>query len=187
MRAIVSDDTGSIQVDVAPDAPRVEPPKQSKGGYFVHSLRDLAANKISAFENRSEAKDAVDLHYLAQRVRWDQMLRDAETKRIPIAYEDLQHFLDTPLTGLALLTKPIPEAEFERFVATLRSTISDEIKKKVLEELPRVASIAASLLWDTPPDLRNINPFTRPLLERRAGRLPLPQRIVLTQELNAKG
>jgi hypothetical protein len=185
MRMWVGDGSHRIQVDVAPDSRRLEAPEPSVLGVHAHVLRDIAANKIGAFENRAEVKDAVDLYYLTRRFPWPQLFADAETKRVPIAYEDLRHFLQTPLQGSALLIEPIEEADFRRFVATLRDEVAAEIKKKVAEYRQRLDEIAAGLLWDTPPELRTINDRTRAVLERRAAQLPLPQRIALLEALAA--
>jgi hypothetical protein len=182
-RAIVSDGVTRVQLDIAPDSPRILVPERSRLGVFVHALRDIAANKISAYENRTEVKDAVDLYHLAQHLRWEQMFADAERKRVPIAYEDLQHFLEQPLSGEALLREPIGDVEFERFVATLHDEIAREIKKKIMESEHLIPTIVTDLLWDTPLESRTINPRTRPVLERRAGELPLPQRIALRRAL----
>ncbi len=183
MRMWVSDGEHRVQVDVAPDAQRVERPARTATGVFAHTLRDIAANKIGAFEDRSEVKDAVDLYHLTRRFTWQELFDDAETKRVPIAYDDLRHFLETPLRGSALLTEPIGEADFARFVASLRDEIAAEIKKKVLEFRRRLDSIVWDLLWDTPSELRTINEQTREVLERRAPKLPLPQRIALLEAL----
>ena len=183
MRMWAGDGEQRVQVDVAPDAHRVEPPEPSGLRVYAHTLRDIAANKIGAFENRTEVKDAVDLYHLTRRFTWQQLFDDAETKRVPIAYDDLRHFLATPLRGSALLVDPIGEAEFARFVASLREEVAAEIKKKVTEFRQRLNSIVADLLWDTPRELRTINDQTRDVLERRAPQLPLPQRIVLLEAL----
>ena len=185
MRMWVGDGIQRIQVDVAPDSRRVEPASRSVLGVHAHALRDIAANKIGAFEDRSEVKDAVDLYHLTRRFRWSQLFEDAERKRVPIAYDDLRHFLETPLRGSALLTEPIDEADFARFVATLREEIAAEIKKKVAEYRLRLDAVVSSLLWDTPSELRTINEATRAVLERRASQLPLPQRIALLEALAA--
>ena len=42
-------------------------------GVHAHTLRDIAANKIGAFEDRSEVKDAVDLYHLTRRFPWQQL------------------------------------------------------------------------------------------------------------------
>ncbi|HEY0395896.1 MAG TPA: nucleotidyl transferase AbiEii/AbiGii toxin family protein [Candidatus Elarobacter sp.] len=183
MRMWVGDAEHRIQVGIAPDSPRIEAPRASRLGVYAHALRDIAANKIGAFEDRSELKDAVDLYHLTRRFAWSDLFADAERKRVPIAYEDLQHFHDTPLRGSALLTEPIDASAFERFVAELRDEIGAEIKKKVAEYREALAAIAASLLWDTPSELRTINERTRAVLARRAAQLPLPQRIVLLEGL----
>ena len=183
MRMWVGDGEKRVQVDVAPDAQRVDPPVPSALGVFAHSLRDIAANKIGAFEDRSEVKDAIDLYHLTQRFTWQELFHDAESKRVPIAYDDLRHFLETPLRGSALLITPIGETEFARFVASLRDEVAAEIKKKVAEYRLRLDSIVSDLLWDTPSELRTINDQTHDVLERRAPQLPLPQRIALLEAL----
>jgi hypothetical protein len=185
LRMWVGDGTDRIQVDVAPDSPRIEPPVRSALGVHAHALRDIAANKIGAFEDRSEVKDAVDLYHLARSFTWPEMFADAERKRVPIAYDDLRHFLGTPLRGSALLTQPIDEAGFDRFVAALRDEVAAEIKKKVVEYRNGLDAIVFDLLWDTPRELRTINERTRTVLERRAPQLPLPQRIALLEALAA--
>jgi Nucleotidyl transferase AbiEii toxin, Type IV TA system len=185
MRMWAGDGTARIQVDVAPDGPRLDAPAPTPLGVRAHTARDIAANKIAAFEDRTEVKDAVDLFHLMRRFSWPGVFADAEAKRVPIAYEDLRHFLDTPLRGSALLVEPIEETDFESFVATLRAEVESEIKKKVAEYRRDLTAIAASLLWDTPSELRTINGRTRAVLERRAAQLPLPQRIVLLEALAA--
>lgn len=185
MRMWVGDGEHRVQVDVAPDAQRVEPAAPSTLGVFAHTLRDIAANKIGAFEDRSEVKDAVDLYHVTRHFTWRQLFDDAETKRVPIAYDDLRHFLDTPLRGSALLVTPIGEAGFARFVKALRDEVSAEVKKKVAEYRLRLDSIVSDLLWDTPSELRTINDRTRDVLEHRAPQLPLPQRIALLEALAA--
>lgn len=185
MRMWVGDGTHRIQVDVAPDGPRVEKPARSPLGVYAHTLRDIAANKIGAFEDRSEVKDAVDLYHLTRRFSWSDLFEDAERKRVPIAYDDLRHFLDTPLRGSALLIEPIDETDSAHFVSTLRDEVGSEIKKKVAEYRERLDTIVSDLLWDTPRELRTINERTRPVLERRAPQLPLPQRIALLEALAA--
>jgi hypothetical protein len=183
MRMWVGDGEHRVQVDVAPDAQRVEPATPSALGVHAHAVRDIAANKIGAFENRSEVKDAVDLYHLTRRFTWRQLFDDAETKRVPIAYDDLRHFLDTPLRGSALLVSPIEETEFARFVTSLRDEVAAEVKKKVAEYRLRLDSIVRDLLWDTPSELRTINERTHDVLERRAPQLPLPQRLALLEAL----
>jgi hypothetical protein len=183
MRMWVGDGEHRVQVDVAPDAQRVEPPALSTLNVYAHTLRDIAANKIGAFEDRSEVKDAVDLYHLTRRFTWQQLFDDAGTKRVPIAYDDLRHFLETPLRGSALLAGPISDTDFARFVTSLRAAVAAEVKKKVAEYRLRLDSIVSDLLWDTPRELRTINDRTHDVLERRATQLPLPQRIVLLEAL----
>ena len=185
LRMWVGDGEHRVRVDIAPDAQRVDPPAPSALGVHIHTLRDIAANKIGAFEDRSEVKDAVDLYHLTRRFTWRRLFDDAETKRVAIAYDDLRDFLETPLRGSALLVTPIGETEFARFVASLRDEVAAEVKTKVAEHRLRLDSIVCDLLWDTPSELRTINDQTHDVLERRAPQLPLPQRIVMLEALDA--
>ncbi|MHB8140787.1 MAG: nucleotidyl transferase AbiEii/AbiGii toxin family protein [Vulcanimicrobiaceae bacterium] len=185
LRMMVGDEKGRIQVDVAPDEPRVDAPVRSPLGVFAHTLREIGANKICAFEDRSAAKDAVDLFHLQQHLRFPDMFADADRKRIPIAYEDLRHFLATPLSGYALLTpdKPISSEAFVEFVALLRFEVEREIKKKTLESRANLAAIIFDLLWDTPCERRVLDGLTRPVLKQRLPQLVLPKRMALAEAL----
>jgi hypothetical protein len=184
-RATISDGITSMKMDVAPDHALVQESMMSELGVYVHSLRDLAANKIGAFENRSEVKDVVDLYYIAQGTTWPQMFADAAKKRVPVAYEDLQYLISMPLSGRALLFKPISPTDFSAFINTLRSEIALEIKKKVQASRSKVDDLIASLLWDTPVESRNINHYTRDVIARRAQQLAFPQRVAVIEALEA--
>lgn len=183
-RGIVSDGETEIQVDVAPDSPRILLPQQSRFGVLVHSLRDIGSNKISAYEDRAEVKDVIDLYYLARELTWSQMFEDAELKRVPIAYADLQNLLNQPLTGISLIKQPITSDEFDGFLATLRSEIAYEIKKKVSASSQNIPALISSLLWDTPVESRIVSDQTKPVLARRLSRLPLPARLALEHFLS---
>ena len=50
----------------------------------------------------------------------------------------------------------------------------------------RVEEVAQSLLWDAPPESRNINERTRAVLARRARQLPVPERLMLIEERSAR-
>ena len=57
---------------------------------FVNSLADIGANKISAFEDRAEIKDIIDLDDITQRLPLARLgARLADVKRVPAAYENL--------------------------------------------------------------------------------------------------
>lgn len=183
-RAMISDGTTQIQLDVAPDQPRLDTPRLSELNVYAHTLREIAANKIGAFENRSEVKDAVDLFYLAEQFAWSDVFCDAETKRVPIAYEDLKHLRDQPLQGQALLRAPIAADAFAAFLESLHREIELEVKKKVSEYALQIDRIVFDLLWDTPPDRRTINETTAGVLEQRLTQLPLPQRLALAKALH---
>jgi len=168
-----------LKLEIIFDPHRVEAPERSESGYLVDTLRDIGANKIGAFEDRGEVKDVIDLYYLSRALGWDRLFEDAEAKRVPIAYEDLQHVLDTPLRGAALLLEPIAPDAIERFAKEVRDRVALEIKKKVALWQTRIPDLVADLLWDTPRELRTLTDANREVVLRRARGLSLPKRLAL--------
>lgn len=186
VRATVIDGATRLQVDFANDFRIVLPAHPSADlKVRVYSLRDLASNKISAFEDRAEAKDVIDLYFLTKSVGWSQIFADAERKRVPPAYDALEHILAQPVTGIALLVSELIEADYNRFVATLRAALTEEVKKKVAVATREIGTIVCNLLWDTPGEARTINTHTLPVLRRRVSQLALPERIALSAELSS--
>ena len=65
-----------MQVDVAPDSRRVEATEVSRARRRTRTrCARSRANKIAAFEDRSEVKDAVDLYHLTRRFSWAAAVR----------------------------------------------------------------------------------------------------------------
>ena len=185
VRATASDGSVGIQIDVAPDNPRIDPVAPSQLGVWAHSLREIGANKVSAVEDRFEIKDALDLYFLERRMPLAEMFADAEHKRVPLAYEALAYLREREFTGNALLQHDLDGSDFEAFLARLRIEIESAIQKKTDSATAEIGSLVASLLWDTPREARVVSSTTLPVLRRRMARLPLPQRLALDGALSA--
>ncbi|MEO6913595.1 MAG: nucleotidyl transferase AbiEii/AbiGii toxin family protein [Candidatus Baltobacteraceae bacterium] len=183
-RFMVGDGTTEVQVDLGADLPRVDAPVLSEFGVYAHTLREIGANKIVAFEDRLEAKDALDLYYLTQRLGWKEMVADADAKRVPLDYESLQRLVTQPLVGKALLSRPIDQPAFEAFLRDLRDQLALTIEKKTVESTHRLPTLIAELLWDAPRADRIIDAHTRPVLLRRAALLPVPERNAILAALS---
>ncbi len=95
-RALVRQGTESVVVDLVIDrAPDVDPTVEGGDGVRLHSLREIAANKICALLGRSEVRDLVDLRaILATGLALGPMLADAERKDGGVSPATLAWLLD---------------------------------------------------------------------------------------------
>jgi hypothetical protein len=95
-RALVRQGTESVVVDLVIDrAPDVDPAVEGGDGVRLHSLREIAANKICALLGRSEVRDLVDLRaILATGLALGPMLADAERKDGGVSPATLAWLLD---------------------------------------------------------------------------------------------
>ena len=152
---------------------------------FVNSLADIGANKISAFEDRAEIKDIIDLFFITQRLPLARLCELADVKRVPVAYENLLAINAQGLAGRALITVDLDEASLGSFLAGLKHDVELEVKKKERLAASRLPQLTARLLWDFPRDERSISPASLPVLTRRARQLPLPDREALLKVLPA--
>jgi len=85
-------------------------------GCLVDSVENIGANKITAVQDRKTAKDFVDLYFLLQKLRLEQMVNDAQKKIVPLDYENtLLAFSDRYLEGTALMIRPLEAEEMNRF------------------------------------------------------------------------
>lgn len=148
------------------------------GGY-VNSLEDIGANKITAFEDRAEIKDIVDLYYITRTLTMDRLFALAEQKRIPIAYATLLSIHTVGISGRTLLAKPLDNASLEHFVEELTVRAEVEVKKKVASLETQIDKLLDRLLWDFPGDARTVDADSLPVLRRRVRHLPLPERLAL--------
>jgi hypothetical protein len=107
-----------LVVDRAPD---VDPRIEERDGVRLHSLREIAANKICALLGRSEIRDLVDLHAILQRgFDLAAVLADAERKDAGASAATLAWVLDSVRIGAdAKLPGGVDAAVLDRFRADL--------------------------------------------------------------------
>ena len=73
--------TESLKVDLAQDSPfQLEPPARTEAGIWVSSLPDLRVDKLLAYYGRAEPRDAVDLYFILQQARFDELMAQAAQK-----------------------------------------------------------------------------------------------------------
>ena len=152
-------------------------------GVLVNSLEDLGANKITAFEDRAEIKDIVDLYYITQRIPLERLFALADAKRVPVAYEQLLTINVSGIAGNVLLTTDLDEELLTEFVAELKVQAEAEVKKKEQIALDNIDPIVSKLLWDFPAERRTVNPYSRAVLQRRLRSLQLPERRAMERRL----
>jgi hypothetical protein len=185
-RFFVVDQDVRLKIDMVRDALLTGELARLPQGIFTNSLLDIGANKITAFEDRAEVKDIIDLYYICQTVELPTLFALADRKRVPVAYEQLLTINQQGVSGSALLIKPIAVDALNDFLVRLRSATEAEIKKKELQAEQEADQIIADLLWDFPPEARRISEQSRPVLQRRLRRLSLPRRRVVAASLLAQ-
>jgi hypothetical protein len=186
VRLVVIDGPTRLQVDIATDHRRIDAPIPNELlGIAVPSLRDLAGNKLTAFEDRREIKDAIDLFGLRTRFSWSELFACADEKRVPIDYDALHHVMRMPLVGTALLTRAIDADALTAFLAEANDALLQEVKKKTTALAGTAALLVRDLLWDAPSEDRRVTQWTRAIVRDRARRLPLPARLVVRAALHA--
>ncbi len=185
VRMYVADGSTRMKMDIVVDQPRIEAPVRAPNGTWMHALADIAANKVSAYEDRREWKDLVDLYYLAKRFSWAEMFAGAERKRVPIAYDEFLKIASPPPQGEAFLLVPLDGHELLAFAQDIQQQTAAELKKKATEWSARIPAIVADALWDYPAERRVLNRETAPILERRARDLSLPRELALRAALEA--
>lgn len=81
-RIVLSSGSVTLKIDLVADRlPRIGLP-QTRRGFLVDSIRNIASNKIGAIMGRDEGRDIVDLWYIARsrRFSWKTLLDDAARK-----------------------------------------------------------------------------------------------------------
>ncbi len=172
-----------LKIDLAADNP-IEKPQPFKG-FFLDTLKNIAVNKITAFEDRAEVKDLVDLYYLVKKggISIEEVLELADLKRVPVPYENLLAINSIGLTGSVSLLVELNERDLKDFLVALKRTLEENVKKKVLRAKEKITEMVKSLLWDYPLRERKISPETTFILMRRAGKLPFPEKVALLESL----
>lgn len=116
-RALVRRGEESVVVDLVVDrAPDVAPPETGPDGILLHSLREIAANKICALLGRAELRDLVDLREILSRgLDLQQVLADAERKDGGVSPATLAWLLDGVRIGPEADPPGVTAADLERF------------------------------------------------------------------------
>jgi len=165
-----------LKIDLVADFP-LETPKAKKN-FYVDTLTNIAVNKITAFKDRAELKDLVDLYFIVKEggINVEEILKLADKKRVPVPYEELLAINSLGISGSALLLKEVDVKKLEKFLKELKEILEENVKKKVQEAKSKVEEIVHDLLWDFPPEERKISLKTIPILRRRIKGLSYPKR-----------
>jgi hypothetical protein len=168
-----------LKVDLVADYP-LEKPK-IVGNFYVDTLTNMAVNKLTAFEDRAELKDLIDLYFIVREggVNVEEILDLADRKGVPVPYEELLAINSTGLTGRVLLLKNVETEDLENFLEELREVLKENVKKKVQEAEKKIEEIVRDLLWDFPLEKRKLDKDSITVLKRRARKLSYPKRKAL--------
>lgn len=178
-RFIIEKNRIQLKIEFVKEFNRFGKSVKTEKGVFINNLDDIGAEKITAFEDRAEMKDIVDLFYITKNISLKRLFEIADIKRIALPYEELLTINTEGVSGRVLVCEDIDEGEINHFVETLKDATEEEIKKKEQIALNNISKITETMLWDFPYQERDINVFSRPVLRRRLKRLPLPERRAL--------
>lgn len=102
-------------------------------GMRVDSLRDIAANKLMAMLDRFDPKDFVDLHFLLQKFRLEDIRADAETKfktTVDNVFLGGELVKARRIAALPKMLKPVTVEELKNFFAERATELASGIFKK---------------------------------------------------------
>jgi len=156
---------------------------KTEKGIYINNLEDIGGNKITAFEDRAEIKDIIDLYFITEKISLQKLFEIADLKRAVVPYEDLLTINATGLSGKGLLVNDIDEEKLINFLNKLKENTEKEIKKKEKEALKKTGEIIYKTLWDFPPEDRKIDENSIPVIRRRLKDLAFPHRTVLEKML----
>ena len=139
----------------------------------------MGANKVSAFEDRAEIKDIIDLYFITQTIPLERLFELADFKRIPVAYDRLLAINSQGISGKVLMRQDLEIQTLRDFLAFLKQRTEAEVKKKVELASQQIPELIDKLLWDFPKSDRSLNPASIPVLKRRLKSLSLPEKQAL--------
>ena len=170
-----------LKIDLVRELP-VGGIKEEKG-FCIDSLLNIGANKITAFEDRAELKDVIDLYFLLTEggLSFDQLFELADRKRKPVPYENLLAINTFGLSGSVLMLKEISNENLMSFLETLKQQVEKNVEKKVQELKGKEERIIQTLLWDFPSEERKLDKESAIILKRRLRGLSYPKRILLEE------
>jgi len=113
---------------------------QTDSGIYLNDLEDMGANKITAFEDRAEIKDIIDLYFITQTIPLERLFELADRKRVPVAYERLLTINAQGISGQVLMRKTLDDQEITSFLSSLKLRTEAEVKKSRFSQLisPRI-------------------------------------------------
>jgi predicted nucleotidyltransferase component of viral defense system len=116
-RALIRRGGDSVLVDLVVDrAPDVDVPQSVPGGIRIHSLREIAANKVCALLGPGEIRDLIDLRAILQRgLDLRAVLADAERKDAGVSSATLAWLLDGLHIGADARLAAVSASELEAF------------------------------------------------------------------------
>jgi hypothetical protein len=182
-RFFILEDNCQLKVEFVREFNHVGELAATPEGIYLNNLEDMGANKISAFEDRAEIKDIIDLYFLTQSLSLGQLFELADRKRIPVDYESLLTINSQGIQGNALILVHLDPEALTEFLQRLIARTEAEIKKKVAELADHLRPVIEKLLWDFPRERRTLNAQSIPVLQRRIQRSPLPERLAMEQAL----
>ncbi|NEP41968.1 MAG: hypothetical protein F6K35_23130 [Okeania sp. SIO2H7] len=100
-------------------------------GIYINSLEDLGANKVSAFEDRAEIKDIIDLYFITQTIPLEKLFELADFKRIPVAYDRLLAINSQGISGKVLMRQDLDVQTLRDFLDFLKQRTEAEVQKKL--------------------------------------------------------
>lgn len=172
-----------LKVDFVREFNHIGNLEQTDKGIYLNNLEDMGANKISAFEDRAEIKDIIDLYFITRDISLERLFELADRKRVPVAYERLLTINAQGISGKVLSLLDLDSEEINLFIDRLKRATEAEIKKKEVLAMEGIPKLVYKLLWDFPPEDRIPSPYSRPVLKRRLNKLPLPERQALAKML----
>jgi predicted nucleotidyltransferase component of viral defense system len=182
-RIFVNQNEVNLKIDFAREFNHYGNLIRTNQGIYVNNLEDQGGNKISAFEDRANIKDVIDLYYLTKILSFERLFEIAELKRIPIAYEHLLTFNTQAILGNALVIEELNPIILSDFLEELKSKTQAEIKKKEELAIKNITGIIAKILWDFPKERRILSEYSQPVLTQRLETLPLPEKMALAKIL----
>ncbi len=103
---------------------------EAKSGYLVDSRENLATNKITAVQDLKTVKDFVDLYFLLKNFDFEQLIRNAALKIVPLDYEGtVLAFGDTMPEGVVLMKRPLEVLALNTFSRSLITRLIDHARQ----------------------------------------------------------
>ena len=134
----VIQDTESVRIQFALDSPfQFQKPERSEYGIKVNSLIDLATDKLLAFFSRAEPRDAMDLYFLLNIIKLDELIQRAQEKDpgfdlywFGIALMKVEEFPDEISRWPVKMIKSVEGSDIKNMFISLSKDLMGKIKNK---------------------------------------------------------